>query len=217
MMLNTKMEIYQNVYNPSVSYLRLDSFVVHDRSYGPSVDVYLTAVVVLKEDFTYLAVIPTDLLTQNWVLPTGVYAEKCLDHIAYVLSDFLKANPFVTEGVKDHYTHLGASYVARYKASISYVERFIRDEMSALQALCNNPLQIIIYLKNVYKRFKKCNFDLPMLNNELSWALVEEANRRMLSTKAKIIQKYWKECITNPNHVFCKRRLAREFDDLMIN
>lgn len=49
--------------------------------------------------------------------------------------------------------------------------------------------------------------------SELVWTLVHRLWR--LERFAKTIQNYWRRAISDPNYIVCKRRLRREFNDLI--
>lgn len=209
------MELYLNVYNPTVSYLKLDSFVIHDRSHGSTVDVYLTSVVVFKSNFLYLAVVPTELIVQKWIVPTGSIDLNCVDHIAFALADFVKTNPFVRQHIKQHTSHLNASYVARFRASIACLERYIINEARMIEDInYKDLLKSIMYLKNAIKLIKSYDLNVPYVEEELTAILSEEAHKRFQSRKAIIIQTVWRHCISDPSHQICKRRLDAEFRGL---
>lgn len=56
-----------------------------------------------------------------------------------------------------------------------------------------------------------------VLDDVLSSLLINEANRRFYNTKAKLIQKYWRNAISNPNYLCCQTRLMREASEIPDN
>lgn len=55
-----------------------------------------------------------------------------------------------------------------------------------------------------------------MLDDILSDLLEAEANSRLVNKKAVVIQRIWRDVISNPYHPCCRRRLLREFNDITI-
>ena len=63
-------------------------------------------------------------------------------------------------------------------------------------------------------KMKRCV--LLKFENMVDEVFVDEANKRFLNAKAKCIQKYWRNAISNPNHPCCQRRLAFEANELWV-
>ncbi len=57
---------------------------------------------------------------------------------------------------------------------------------------------------------------MPLSTAKLDELLNKEAEHRFFNKKAKIIQNYWKQTITNPYHILCQRRLINEFYQLNV-
>lgn len=65
------------------------------------------------------------------------------------------------------------------------------------------------------KVLKNGGLNTPKLDDILTDLLAKEVNRRYRTRKAKIIQKRYRESISNPSYSMCKKRLYREWEEMI--
>lgn len=75
----------------------------------------------------------------------------------------------------------------------------------------HNRMQAIEFIKNICNKYDFLYYTVWECMCNLCDILSMD---RFYNHKAKIIQRAFKEAICNPNHVFCRRRLYREFQNM---
>jgi hypothetical protein len=74
-----------------------------------------------------------------------------------------------------------------------------------------------MYLIELNGNYHEVNNDIVvMVESILDRKLIEEANHLFMERKAKLIQRVWRDAISNPYHPCCKRRLEQEANELCV-
>jgi len=129
-------------------------------------------------------------------------------------------NAFVTTGEDVSFEELLKLYLYARKqfpaADLKCIRAYIHhvdNEMAELvvsEAGLMKSEEAIIFLKNVIK----LGFDHMYIHDCLEATCELVAKVRFLHTKARRIQCHFKNAISNPDFLLCRKRLLREFDDL---
>jgi len=85
------------------------------------------------------------------------------------------------------------------------------------EGISKNPnITLDIIQNNINKSWDLCeiNYNRSFVNNllDINDELAKHFNE---NRAAKLIQKVFKDCYYNPNHIICKKRLLREFNNLI--
>lgn len=148
----------------------------------------------------YVYKVPNDLIEElQWtgeVLP----AQEALELVHRVTRKFIKRN--------------GLLHIARQTAQWIYPCQVFRVLVSALDLLSlgNEDARLHRALLRCYQRKHRCI--MPCMHACYHLVLEKEASRRAEAHHAKTIQRQWREAISNPEFVLCRRRLLREFGEL---
>lgn len=109
---------------------------------------------------------------------------------------------------------LSTHFISIYYASIDFLA-LICNTSSHLNIDYTNPYIIHIKLE-IDKYFKsdgRCFPSYYCIYNSFMSLIIRKIDQHI--TKISIIQKYWRICISNPSYDICKKRLYREFTDLI--
>jgi hypothetical protein len=97
---------------------------------------------------------------------------------------------------------------------------FENPQFKSMRLRMDVLVAIRVYVSQIIKehwniQYIKSYSHVIFVRNILKHVLVEEADRRYKSQKAKIIQKHWRIAIANPEYTLCFNRLMRESNELV--
>lgn len=93
------------------------------------------------------------------------------------------------------------------------INRVLSKLESLLVDFCNTHMNLVETIKYL-KHIKENGFEGVNIDNIISDYMIMEANHRFQNRKARIIQKRYRESITNPSYNLCKKRLIREWEEM---
>ena len=128
-----------------------------------------------------------------------------------------ECRPMVLEALK-RYVH-GDSEIFTYENTVRVIHCIIEwlDNCIIIEAqFMHHNHTLVDQISFIKEQMNKIMNTLPLVSLPRSEYLLDvlmqqESHRRFKNKKAEKIQQIWKECVTNPSHPICQRRLLYEW------
>ena len=205
-------QVWINTLNPDHRYIILENYSVQINNDGKF---YYTALVDLRwgQELTKL---PTEIVKSNWFVKAGLIDMRAMDHVLEAILNHKDRYITIPRGCN---TFLGKEVWARHDAALKWYDNCIYENVIGFNALNGdeNRIEIIRRLRQKFKQLEIFGFDVEKEfpgSFHLLQSLIElEVNHRMINKCARKIQDVWRQCVSDPGHGICQRRLMREFTD----
>lgn len=151
--------------------------------------------------------VPTEIIKRNVVCKAGIRitSKQFLQYVRFALWNILDETKTCILTLS-----MRREYRSRINAMVKTLDRFLCSN----DAQRSNRIENIRILKYQIKQFKYHNIDLHLTACQLERLLEEEAEFRLKTKKAVIIQRSFRDAIVNPNIDMCRKRLFRELQQL---
>ncbi len=205
------MDLYINTLCPNRFFLIiLDEYNIKlDENDDNPIEIMHNAVISINRVTSGVSLIklPSDMIKRNVVCPAGISItlKQFLQYVRFSLWNFLIE-------AKNSVTTL--SMRREYESRINAAVRTLDSILSKVENKINNRVENIRLLKHYIVQFRYHHIELHLAESQLKKLLQDEADFRLKTKKAVIIQKCFRYAICNPDIDLCKKRLFRELQQL---